>query len=436
MRTYRSDFPLLKQKIDGKQIVYLDSAATALKPIAVVQAINKYYTEYTANVFRGLYRLSEKATEKYEEARQKVAKFINANSASEVIFTRSTTEAINLVAYAWGRLNSGEGDEVVTTVMEHHSNFVPWQQLALENGGVLKILDITDSGFLDIESEKVKSQKSPCLPAGRKVKSTTKKLKLKNIISKKTKLLAITHVSNVLGTINPIKEIVKEVKRVNPQCLVLVDGAQAVPHMEVDVQDLGCDFYAFSGHKMLGPTGIGVLWGRNELLEQMPPFNFGGEMIAVVHLNKTKFKHPPHKFEAGTPHIAGVIGLGAAIDYLVKLDMDKVREHEIELTKYALTLLNNIYYLSIYGPKKAEDKSGVLAFNLFTKEGKLIHPHDVAQILNEDNICTRSGHHCAMPLHERLGITASVRASFYIYNTKEDVDELVEGLRKVIRKLG
>lgn len=414
MRTYRSDFPLLQQKIDRKRIVYLDSTATALKPKPVIDALNSYYTEYTANVFRGLHQLSEKATQEYENAREKVASFINAKSAEEIIFTRSTTEAINLVAYAWGRLNIGEGDEIVTTIMEHHSNFVPWQQLCAENGATLKVIDINEDGFLQIPKSKSK---------------------IKTVIQN-AKLLAIAHVSNVLGTINPIKKIVQAVKRANPKCLVSVDGAQAVPHMKVDVQDLGCDFYAFSGHKMLGPTGIGVLWGRKELLEQMAPFNFGGEMISEVHLEKTIFKHPPHKFEAGTPHIAGVIGLGEAVDYLQSIEMKKIRDHEIELTEYALGKLKEIREIRVYGPKKIEKRGGVIAFNLISKRGKLIHPHDVAQILNEDNICTRSGHHCAMPLHERLEVPASARTSFYIYNTKEDVEMLLKGLKKVLHKLG
>lgn len=420
MRTYRADFPLLKQKINRKRIVYLDSAATALKPRPVIDAINSYYTEYTANVFRGLYQLSEKATRKYEEVREKVASFINAKSVAEIIFTRSATEAINLVAYAWGRINLNEGDEIATTIMEHHSNFVPWQQLCLENGATLKIVDIDENGKL-----------GTAVPAGRQ-----ENWELGNIISKRTKLVAITHVSNVLGTINPVKEIAEQIKRVNPKCLVLVDGAQAAPHMKVDVQELSCDFYAFSGHKMLGPTGIGVLWGRKELLEQMAPFNFGGEMIVEVHLDRTKFKHPPHKFEAGTPHIAGVIGLGAAIDYLTSLGMDKIRKHEVKLTEYVLGKLREVRKIRVYGPKNAELRGGVVAFNVINKKGKVIHAHDVAQVLNEDNICIRSGHHCTMPLHERLGVPASARASFYIYNTEEDMDMLIKGIKKVIKKLG
>jgi cysteine desulfurase/selenocysteine lyase len=429
MRSFVGDFPVLKRRINGKRIVYLDSAASSLKPRAVIDALTNYYSNISANVFRGIYNLSEKATKEYETAREKVAKFINAHSSNEIIFTRSATESINLAAYSWGRLNINKGDEIATTIMEHHSNFVPWQQLAIENGGVLKIIDIDEIGHLDLKDKKLKAQSS-------KLKSARKKLKLGNIVSKRTKLLAITHVSNVLGTINPIKEITKAVKEINPNCLVLVDGAQAVPHLKVDVQSLGCDFYAFSGHKMLGPTGIGVLWAKSEILGNLAPFNFGGSMISKVSVETSKFSQPPQKFEAGTPHIAGAIGLGAAVDYLSNIGMDEVREHEVELTEYALERLGEVEGIKIYGPESAKDRGGVVAFSIYTKKGKLIHPHDVAQILNENNICVRAGHHCAMPLHKRLKITASVRASFYLYNTREDVDMLVEGVGRVISKLG
>lgn len=397
----KADFPIFKTH---SELIYLDSTATSLKPQPVIDVLNDYYTKYSANVFRGVYKISEKATIEYEKARKKVARFINARSEREIVFVRSTTEAINLVAYAWGRIALQENDGIITTVMEHHSNFVPWQQLAAKNGAVFKVVDIDDEGYL--------------LPLGP--------------LSRRTKLLAITHVSNVLGTINPIKEIVKDVKRINPKCLVLVDGAQAVPHLKVDVQDLGCDFYAFSGHKMLAPTGIGVLWARKELLEDMAPFNFGGEMIREVFIDHTEFKSPPHKFEGGTPHIAGAIGLGAAVDYLQSLSMDAVRRHEIDMTASGLKSLKELKTLKIYGPKEAESRGGVIAFNLFTKNGKLIHPHDVAQILDEENICIRSGHHCTMPLHKRLGIPATARVSFYLYNTKDDVDKLIIGLEEVV----
>lgn len=412
----KKDFPIFQ---NNPQLVYLDSTATSLKPQVVLNALNDYYTKYSANVFRGVYRISEKATIEYEKVRKKVARFINAKSEKEIIFVRSTTEAINLVVYAWGRRNIKRGDEIVTTIMEHHSNFVPWQQLAAEKGARFQVIDIDEEGQLE-----GKTQNS-------KLKRTNKKLKIDEIVSKSTKLLAITHISNVLGTINPIKEIIKSVKRINPKIKVLVDGAQAVPHMRVDVQDLGCDFYAFSGHKMLGPTGIGVLWARRELLEEMTPFNFGGEMIREVFVDHTEFKSPPHKFEGGTPHIAGAIGLGAAVDYLQSIGMDAVRRHEIEITAYTLRSLKGLKSLKVYGPKEAEQRGGVIAFNLFTKNGKLIHGHDVAQILDDSNICVRSGHHCAMPLHARLAVPATARASFYIYNTKEDVDKLIKGLEKV-----
>lgn len=412
-QSIKGDFPIFESK---SELCYLDSTATSLKPRIVIDAINEYYRNYSANVFRGIYKISEEATAKYEAARKKMADFINAQSRDEIIFVRSATEAINLVAYAWGEQNIKENDEIVVTIMEHHSNFVPWQQLAEEKGAILRVVDIDDQGYLF----SLGASKGRTLPTGRV-----------RPLSRKTKLLALTHVSNVLGTINPIKEIVKEVKRANPNCLVLVDGAQAVPHMKVDVQDLGCDFYVFSSHKMFGPTGIGVLWGNYELLTMMSPFNLGGEMIQEVYIEKTTFKKPPHKFEAGTPHIAGAIGLGAALDYLGSLGMDAIRSHEIKLTEYTLNQFNNLDYATVYGPNETLKKGGVIAFNLFTKSGKLIHGHDVAQILDKEHICIRSGHHCAMPLHKRLGVVATARASFSIYNTIEDVDKLMGGLERV-----
>ncbi len=385
----------------------------SLKPRLVIEAVDKYYQKYSANVFRGIYKLSEKATEEYENTRRKIAKFINARDEKEVIFVRNTTEAINLVAYAWGRVNIEKGDEIVTTIMEHHSNFIPWQILAGEVGPTFKVIDINEDGYLDLSLDKFKIQNSKLL---------------ESIITKKTKIFALTYVSNVLGTINPVKEIVAAAKKINPKIITVVDAAQAVPHMKIDVQGLGCDFLAFSGQKMLGPTGAGVLWGRKEILERVPPFLFGGEMIREVYLDRTVFADIPYKFEAGTPHIAGVFGLGAAVDYLTKIGMDKIREHEKNLTQYALTQLSNIKDLTIYGPKELESKGGVISFNL-----KGVHPHDVASVLDEDNICVRSGHHCAMPLHTRLKINASVRATFYLYNTKEDVDKLAQGLLKVAK---
>lgn len=411
----RKDFPIFKRLINKKPIVFLDSTASSLKPQKVLDAINEYYTKYSVNIFRGVYKLSEEATSKYEEAREKVAKFINCQNPAEIIFVRNATEALNLVAHSWGKINIDQNCEIISTVMEHHANIVPWQELVKETRATLKYVDFSsrgrpasgwdEDGFLDLK-------------------------KLSQLITPKSKLLALTYVSNVLGTINPVKKIIAMVKSLNPHIIVVVDAAQAVPHMKVDVADLGCDFLAFSGHKMLGPTGIGVLWGKYDLLEKMPPYQTGGEMIKEVTLEKSLFKEAPLKFEAGTPHIAGAIGLGAACEYLDSLGMENVREHDRQLTEYALSELGKLSNLSIYGPQKADDRGGIIAFNLFTKN-KLIHPHDVAQILDRENIYIRSGHHCAMPLHRRLGIPASCRASFYIYNTKEDIDKLIEGIEKV-----
>ncbi len=398
VKSIRQQFPLL---VKNPSLCYLDSTATSLKPSSVLAAINQYYQEYSANVFRGLYSLSEKATKQFEEVREKVARFINAFSAKEIIFVRNTTEAINLVVYSWGRININQGDEIITTIMEHHANFVPWQQLVFENQAILKIIEIDQNGFL-------------------------KKEALLASITKKTKMVALTHASNVLGVINPVKQLIQEIKRINPYCLVLIDGAQAVPHFSVDVQNLGCDFYCFSGHKMLGPTGIGVLWGKKELLEAMVPFNFGGEMIDEVTLQQTTFKPPPFRFEAGTPHIAGVIGLGAAIDFLNAIGFSQIRKHEEKITDYALNQLGQLKNFTLYGPKSGQNRLGLLTFSI-----KGVHPHDVAQILNSENICIRSGHHCAMPLHGFLGVKATSRVSFYLYNTLEEVDKLIKGLRKI-----
>src|SRR3989344_5222534 len=394
----RSDFPSL----GDRGLVYLDSAATTLKPHAVIDAVTDYYSNYPANVFRGLYPLSMKASEEYENAREIVASFINASSPEEIVFTSGATGSINLVAYAWGRVNVKKGDHIATTIMEHHSNFIPWQMLAKETGAELRIVSLRD-----IEQCKWQT------------------------VNSKTKLVAITHVSNVLGTINPIKQIITDIKRANPRCLVLVDGAQAVPHMSVDVQDLGCDFYAFSGHKMLGPTGIGVLWIRKELLEIIPPFHFGGSMIEKVTLEESRYAPPPQKFEAGTPHISGAIGLGAAIDYMNTIGVTNIQKHEMALTEYTLKRLNDFGSITMYCPQIVRHRGGVLSFNLYDSENHLIHPHDVGDVLGLENICVRAGHHCAMPLATRLGIPASVRVSLHIYNDKKDIDRLIEGLEKV-----
>ncbi len=394
MKDVRGDFPQLKRKINGKRLVYLDSSATSLKPRQVISKEAEYYEMYCANVFRGIYRTSEEASAEFEKARGKVAHFIGASDPAEIVFTRNTTESINLVAQAMKKT-----DEVVTSIMEHHSNFVPWQQLA-----ELKVWKLGEDGRLDLRE-------------------------LDRLVTPKTKLLAITAVSNVLGTINPIRHISQIVKRINPACLIFVDAAQAAPHMQMNVMDWGVDFVAFSSHKMLGPTGVGVLWGKREVLEQLSPYQYGGDMIKEVHVEKTVFADLPHKFEAGTPNIAGVIGLGAAVDYLNALGMDTVRRHEEEITGYALKRLLNVRDVTVYGPKEAKDRGGVIAFTM-----KGTHAHDIAQLLDEDNVCIRAGHHCAMPLHEYLHIPATARASFYIYTTKEDVDALIVGLEK-IRKI-
>lgn len=381
-------------------MVYLDSTATSLKPHQVIQKETEYYTTYCANIFRGMYRTSEEATAAFEEAREKVARFIGAFDANEIVFTRNTTESINLVAAGIGK-TLGKGDQIATTIMEHHSNFVPWQQLAIGKGIGFRIWDLEKDGTLNVKE-------------------------LEKLVTRKTKVLAVTAVSNVLGTINPIRHIRRIAKRINPDCLVLVDAAQAAPHMAIDVKDWGADVVAFSSHKMLGPTGVGVLWARRELLEQLAPFQYGGEMIKEVHADKTIFADPPHKFEAGTLHIAGVIGLGAAVDYLQAMGMDAVRKHEIEITNYALKALARISGLTVYGSSKAKDRGGVIAFTM-----RGVHAHDIAQLLDEDNVCIRAGHHCAMPLHEYLKIPATARASFYVYTTKEDIDALIMGLERI-----
>lgn len=398
----RKDFPILNELIDGKPLIYLDSTATSLKPQSVLDAMKRYYSKYTANINRGIYKISEEATVQYETAREKVAAFIHARSKEEIVFTRNTTESINLVAAGFGK-SFQKGDEIVVSIMEHHSNFVPWQQRALRKGVHFRIWNIDKNYQLKIKD-------------------------LDKLITRKTKLLAITAASNVLGTIVPIKEIIHAVKHINPQCAVIVDAAQAVPHFLVDVQDWNADAVAFSGHKMLGPTGIGVLWAKMDLLEKLPPYQYGGDMIKEVHIDQTIFNDVPNKFEAGTPHVAGVIGLGAAVDYLSRLGMDAVRKHEKEITAYALDALLSMKAITIVGPKDIAKRGGVIAFTI-----KGIHPHDVAQVLDEDNICIRVGFHCAQPLHEFLKIGPTARASFYIYTTKKDVDALTEGLEKVTR---
>ncbi len=396
---YRADFPILDREVrPGVPLVYLDSAATSQKPRVVIEAMNDYYRHSNANVHRGIHLLAEEATALYEGARQKVARFIHAPSTKEVIFTRNTTEAINLVAYSWGRANIHAGDGIVLTEMEHHSNLVPWQILAAERGATLHIIPVTEDGQLDLST-------------------------LDDILAHKPKLVAFTHMSNVLGTINPVRDIADRAHAAG--ALVLVDGAQSAPHLPVDVQALGADFFAFSAHKMCGPTGIGVLWGRQAILDEMPPFLGGGDMIKRVYLREFKANDLPHKFEAGTPAIAEAAGLGVAVDYLLGIGMAAIQAHEQEIVTYALERLEEIPGLKVYGPA-AEKKGGVASFSL-----PEAHPHDIAQVLDRDGIAVRAGHHCAMPLHDRYRLPATARASFYLYNTAGDVDKLVTGLYKV-----
>jgi cysteine desulfurase/selenocysteine lyase len=398
----RADFPILDQEINGHRLVYLDSASSSQKPRVVIDAVADYYRGYNANVHRGIYTIGEKATAAYEEARARVARFINAPDSHEVIFTRNATEAINLVAYSWGRRNIGRGDQVVLTEMEHHANLVPWQLLVQEVDGDLEFIPVTDDGRLRLDVFEV-------------------------LLRLKPKLVAFTHVSNTLGTINPVREMTEMAHAAG--ALVLVDGAQAVPHLKVDVQELGCDFYAFSGHKMLAPMGSGALWARRELLESMPPFLSGGEMIREVHLRRSEFNDIPWKFEAGTPAVGDAIGLGVAAEYLMGIGMDAVRAHERELVAYALeTLPREVPSIELYGPLDADARGGVVPFNL-----PGIHPHDVAQVLDRYGIAVRAGHHCTMPLHERLDLAATARASFNVYTTRDDIDALARGLNEVLR---
>src|ERR1700730_4276297 len=393
----REDFPTLARRIHGRPLVYLDSAATSQKPAAVIDAMDDYYRRYNANPHRGVYAISEEATAAYESARQRVATFINAASPKEVIFTRNTTEAITLVRYSWGRANVRAGDRILLTEMEHHSNLVPWQLLAKEVGATLEFLYIDDQGLLQLNELEHRLQG--------------------------IRLLAITHQSNTLGTINPIKAIVEAAHRAG--ALVLIDGAQAVPHMPVDVRGLGVDFYAFSGHKMCGPTGIGVLWARRALLEAMPPFLGGGDMIKRVSLNEASWNDLPWKFEAGTPSVAEGIGLGAAVDYLSGFGMDAVRAHERTLIDYAMERLQDIPGITLYGPRDPELHGGAVSFTLPN-----IHPHDLATLVDREGIAVRAGHHCTQPLMDRLGVPATTRASFYIYNRADEVDQLVNGIQK------
>ncbi|MED4588666.1 cysteine desulfurase [Priestia flexa] len=391
----RKQFPILDQEVNGHPLVYLDSAATSQKPIQVIEALNKYYREYNSNVHRGVHTLGTMATDGYEGAREKVRKFINAKSTEEIIFTRGTTTALNIVAASYGRANLQPGDEIVITYMEHHSNIIPWQQVAKATGATLKYIDLTEDHALSLET-------------------------VKETITPDTKIVSVMHVSNVLGAINPVKEIAKIAHQHG--AIMIVDGAQSTPHMKVDVQDLDCDFFAFSGHKMCGPTGIGVLYGKKELLEKMEPVEFGGEMIDFVNLYDSTWKELPWKFEGGTPIIAGAIGLGAAIDFLEEVGLDNILAHEHKLANYALDRLSEVEGITIYGPK---ERAGVVTFNLDD-----VHPHDVATVLDAEGVAVRAGHHCAQPLMKYLNVSSTARASFYLYNTEEEIDQLVSSLIK------
>ena len=399
----RKDFPILKRTVrDNKPLVYLDNASTTQKPNQVIDAITDYYQNHNANIHRAVYALAEESTEAYETARDKIANFVNVKNRQEIIFVRGTTEAINLVAYAWGRSHVDEGDIIVTTEYEHHSNIVPWQLLTQEKRAKLEYIGMDDNGELNLDDLD------------------------KYLATGKVKLVTFSLMSNVLGTITDAKKIIEKCKAAG--VLTLIDGAQAVPHMKVDLDTLGCDFFAFSGHKMLAPTGVGILWVRKPVLQTMNPFHGGGDMIREVHKYETTWNDLPYKFEAGTPNIADVIGFGAAIDYLTKIGMDNVRQHEIELTKYAMEKFAKIPGLQIYGTKDIAKRGGVISFNFAD-----VHPHDVADIIDKEGISLRSGHHCAQVLMERLNVAATSRASFYIYNTKEDVDALIDSLNIVAK---
>jgi cysteine desulfurase / selenocysteine lyase len=402
---FKSDFPILRRQVNGKRLVYLDSAATSQKPQAVLDVMDHYYEERNANVHRGVYSLAEEATAAYEEARRKVARFIGASRREEVVFTKSTTEAMNLVAHSWARTNLQAGDAVLLTQMEHHANVVPWHMLAAERGVEVRWIPLTDEGHLDLSN-------------------------LDELLAG-VRLVGVTAVSNVLGTINDVRSVADAAHAAG--AVVLVDAAQSVPHLPVDVGALGADFLAFSGHKMLGPTGVGVLWARMDLLEAMPPFLGGGEMITDVRLDGFTPAEPPLRFEAGTPPIAEAIGLGAAIDYIGNVGLDAIRAHEVELTRYALGMLDERFgeRLRVHGPPRAEERSGVISFDMGT-----IHAHDVAQVLDAEGVCVRAGHHCAKPLMRVLGVPATARASFYIYNDRADVDALGDALAAVEKMFG
>ena len=396
---YRRDFPILRQRVNGKPLAYLDNAATAQKPVAVIEALDRYYRDCNANIHRGAHRLSERATAAYESAREKIRRYLNADSVAEIIFTRGATEGINLVAQTWGRRNLKRGDEIVISEMEHHSNIVPWQMLREETGATLKVIPINDAGEIVMEE-------------------------YERLLKGRVRLVAVAHISNALGTVNPIRAMIEKAQAVG--ALTLIDGAQSMPHTRVDMRALGCDFFVFSGHKMFAPTGIGVLYGRQALLEAMPPYQGGGDMIKMVSFKKTLYNNPPYKFEAGTPNIAGAIGLGAAVDYLEQMDFDALAAYERELLDYAAAAASQVPGLRLIGA--ARDKAGVLSFVL---QGA--HAHDVGTVLDSEGVAIRAGHHCAMPVMERFKVAATGRASFAFYNTRAEVDALIAGIEKAKR---
>ena len=395
----RREFPTLEQAVNGRPLVYLDNAATSQKPKVVLDAMRAYYEDDNSNVHRGIHELSRRATVAYEESRAKVASWVGANEPSEIVWTRGTTEAINLVSSAWGLDNVGEGDEILISVLEHHSNIIPWQLLARRTGAVIKYIELDEQGRWILDE-------------------------LPHLLTDRTKIVAISHVSNALGTVNPVKRVAAAAHEVG--ALVLVDGAQGAVHMKVDVKDLGVDYYAFSGHKMCGPTGIGALWARRDLLDSMEPYQGGGEMIHFVGRDESSWATVPHKFEAGTPNIAGAIGMGAAIDFLSEVGMDAIAEHEQKLLGYALERMNKVDGICIYGPESPDEHSALISFTLGDA-----HPHDISTILDSEGIAVRAGHHCAQLAMQHFGISATARASIYLYNTESDIDRLIEGLEQV-----
>ena len=399
----RKDFPILDRQIHGRPLIYMDNAATTQKPRSVIDALVNYYENYNANVHRGVHTLSMEATDMFELAREKVADFINAETSKSIIWTRNASESLNIVAHSWGRANIGEGDEILLTPMEHHSNLVPWQEMARVNGATIRFIPMAEDGVLDLTD-------------------------IGSLINERTRLVSVVHMSNAIGTINPVKKLGKMAHDVGAK--FLVDGSQSVPHMETDVQDLDCDFLAFSGHKMMGPTGIGCLYAKMDVLDSMEPLFTGGEMVLEVSYEKASWADLPMKFEAGTPNIADAVGLGAAIDYLNLLGMDRIHSYEQELTAYALDRFSDLEAegIDLFGPRNVKDRGGILSFS--TAE---VHPHDIGTILDRMGIAVRTGHHCAMPLVRSLGVAATVRASFYVYNTESEVDRLIEGTLEAIR---